>query len=138
MFPLRAPPPLYIYRWWGVVASPPSPRVAQRGRSWIPSPIPFFFVHRWSLHLSQATWALRNLCAWPNKTRVSSLSPCWPLEHGGTLGGLLDSSGSFRNLLEAFSGTLESNFPYINLYLRNFPELLVISGISSGTLNNIW
>src|SRR3954469_767206 len=29
------------------------------------------------------------------------------------------------------------NFPYINLYLRTIPELLVTSGISSGTPNNI-
>src|SRR3954463_4368743 len=29
------------------------------------------------------------------------------------------------------------NFPYINLYLRTTPELLVTSGISSGTPNNI-
>src|SRR3954466_6402537 len=29
------------------------------------------------------------------------------------------------------------NFPYINLYLRAIPELLVTSGISSGTPNNI-
>src|SRR3954470_11496025 len=29
------------------------------------------------------------------------------------------------------------NFPYINLYLRTVPELLVMSGISSGTPNNI-
>ena len=29
------------------------------------------------------------------------------------------------------------NFPYINLYLRTLPELLVTSEISSGTPNNI-
>ena len=28
------------------------------------------------------------------------------------------------------------DFPYIILYLRTIPELLVTSGISSGTLNN--
>ena len=31
----------------------------------------------------------------------------------------------------------KQNFPYINLYLRTIPELLVTSGISSGTPNNI-
>jgi hypothetical protein len=31
----------------------------------------------------------------------------------------------------------ENNFPYVNLYLRTIPELLVTSGISSGTPNNI-
>ena len=30
-----------------------------------------------------------------------------------------------------------NNFPYINLYLRTILELLVTSGISSGTPNNI-
>ena len=30
-----------------------------------------------------------------------------------------------------------NNFPYIKLYLRTIPELLVTSGISSGTPNNI-
>ena len=34
-------------------------------------------------------------------------------------------------------GTLpKQDFPYINLYLRTIPELLVTSGISSGTPNN--
>src|SRR3954470_17312446 len=32
---------------------------------------------------------------------------------------------------------LFDNFPYINLYLRTIPELLVTSRISSGTPNNI-
>ena len=31
----------------------------------------------------------------------------------------------------------KEDFPYINLYLRTIPELLVTSGISSGTPNNI-
>ena len=31
----------------------------------------------------------------------------------------------------------KQDFPYINLYLRTIPELLVTSGISSGTPNNI-
>ena len=30
----------------------------------------------------------------------------------------------------------KQDFPYINLYLRTIPELLVTSGISSGTPNN--
>src|SRR5215216_1412440 len=30
------------------------------------------------------------------------------------------------------------DFPYINLYLSTIPRLLVMSGISSGTPNNIW
>ena len=31
----------------------------------------------------------------------------------------------------------KQDFPYINLYLRTIPELLVTSGISFGTPNNI-
>src|SRR3989337_116732 len=31
----------------------------------------------------------------------------------------------------------DNNFPYMNLYLRTIPELLVMSGISSGTPNNL-
>ena len=31
----------------------------------------------------------------------------------------------------------KQDFPYINLYLQTIPELLVTSGISSGTPNNI-
>ena len=31
----------------------------------------------------------------------------------------------------------DDNFPYINLYLRTLPKLLVTSRISSGTPNNI-
>ena len=30
------------------------------------------------------------------------------------------------------------DFPYISLYLRTILELLVMSGISSGTPNNFW
>ena len=36
-----------------------------------------------------------------------------------------------------FSRNPNNNFPYINLYLRTIPELLVTSGISSETPNNI-
>ena len=36
-----------------------------------------------------------------------------------------------------FSRNPNNNFPYINLYLRTILELLVTSGISSGTPNNI-
>ena len=55
----------------------------------------------------------------------------------------LESSGTFWKL----PGTIlekpkllpepEQQLPYINLYLRTIPVLLVTSGISSGTPNNI-
>ena len=54
-----------------------------------------------------------------------------------------ESSGTFRKLPDTipekpnFSWNPNNNFPYINLYLRTILELLVTSGISSGTLNNI-
>ena len=54
-----------------------------------------------------------------------------------------ESSGTFWKLPGTipknpnFSRNPNNNFPYINLYLRTIPELLVTSGISSGTPNNI-
>src|SRR3990170_4287235 len=54
-----------------------------------------------------------------------------------------ESSGTFRKLPGTipkkpnFSWNPNNNFPYINLYLRTIPELLMTSGISSGNLNNI-
>ena len=54
-----------------------------------------------------------------------------------------ESSGTFWKLpgtipkKPELSRNPNNNFPYINLYLRTIPELLVTSGISSGTPNNI-
>ena len=54
-----------------------------------------------------------------------------------------ESSGTFWKLPGTIPKKPElfrnpnNNFPYINLYLRTIPELLVTSGISSGTPNNI-
>ena len=38
---------------------------------------------------------------------------------------------------EGERGSAYDNFPHINLHLRTIPELLMMSGISSGTPNNI-
>ena len=65
------------------------------------------------------------------------------VEHFPNLWTPPESSGTFRKLpgtiLEKpnFSWSPNNNFPYINLYLWTIPELLVTSGISSGTPNNI-
>ena len=130
------------------LANPPRPRGATRGRSWTPSPITSFSIHRWTFHLSQATWALRDLCAWPNKAIAPPLSPCWPLGHGVTLGGLPNSFkrlqtfwkhlGKIPKKLKLFSEPWKQLPIYINLYLRTIPELLVTSPIPSETSNNIW
>ena len=54
-----------------------------------------------------------------------------------------ESSGTFWKLPGTIPEKTElsripnNNFPYINLYLRTIPELLMTSGISSGTPNNI-
>ena len=42
----------------------------------------------------------------------------------------------YRYALETFRCPYDS-FPYINLYLRTILELLVMSGISSGTVRNL-
>ena len=75
-------------------------------------------------------------------------SPCYPLCRGGPTCGLLDSSGILRNLLEAsryntkkttpFFWNPKYDFPYTNIYLSTIPRVLVVSGISSRTPNNIW
>ena len=134
-----APSPLYIGGGaWR--SAPPSPRAQPRGRSWTPSPIPSLSINRWTFHLSQATWALRDLCAWPNKARAPPLSPCQSLGRGGPTYGLSDPSGSFpvqyrKNC--TFFRNPKYDFPYINLYLSTILRLLVTSEISSGTPNNI-
>ena len=54
---------------------------------------------------------------------------------GGTPGTLPVAPVQYRYAPEPFWRPYD-NFPYINLYLRTIPELLVTSGISSGTPNN--
>ena len=66
--------------------------------------------------------------------------PIRPFERGGpsrwTPGTLPVAPVQYRYAPETFWCSFD-NFPYINLYLRTIPELLVTSGISSGTPNNI-
>ena len=58
----------------------------------------------------------------------------WPSRW--TLGTLPVAPVQYRYAPETFRCPYDS-FPYINLYLRTIPELLVMSEISSGTPNNI-
>ena len=66
--------------------------------------------------------------------------PMWPTKRGGpsrwTPGTPPVAPVQYRYAPETFRCS-HDNFPYINLYLRTLPELLVRSGISSGTPNNI-
>ena len=88
-------------------------------------------------------WALGGgWCPWPIKAREPPYSPCCCIGRGGTFSGPPDPSGILRKLPGTipekpnFSWNPNNNFPYINLYLRTIPELLVTSGISSGTPND--
>ena len=56
--------------------------------------------------------------------------------HYGTLRNLLEHSDTLPKNPELFRNP-EINLPYINLYLRTLPELLVISRILPGTPNNL-
>ena len=66
--------------------------------------------------------------------------PMWPPGRGGpsrwTPGTLPVAPVQYRYDPETSRCPFD-NFPYINLYLRTLPELLVTSGIPSGTPNNI-
>ena len=66
--------------------------------------------------------------------------PMWPTKRGGpsrwTPGTPPVAPVQYRYAPETFRCP-HDNFPYINLYLRTLPELLMTSGISSGTPNNI-
>ena len=65
--------------------------------------------------------------------------PMWPPGRGGpsrwTPGTLPVAPVQYRYAPETFQCPYD-NFPYINLYLRTISELLVTSGIPSGTPNN--
>ena len=70
------------------------------------------------------------------------LGPCGPFQvrgpQGGALWNLPEPSRNFpipcRKIPELFRN-LENHFPYMKLYLRTLPELLVMSRISSETPN---
>ena len=92
-------------------------------------------------------WALGGWCPWPIKAREPPLQPMllywtwWNIfRTSGPLRNPPEPSGSFPVQYRKkpnFSRNPNNNFPYTNLYLRTIPELLVTSGISSGTPNNI-
>jgi len=80
-------------------------------------------------------------CAQPTRGWLPApRSPCGPPGRGGpsrwTPGTLPVAPVQYRYDPET-SRCLFDNFPYINLYLRTLPELLVMSRIPSGTPNNI-
>ena len=117
--------------------------MAKGGRSasqvkWRPSPLGFPPSHA---HGPWGAW-----CPWPIKARA----PLQPMLLYWTWWNNFRTSEPLRNPPEPsrsfpvqyrknpnFSRNPNNNFPYINLYLRTIPELLVTSGISSGTPNNI-
>ena len=78
-------------------------------------------------------WPMQRWCAtpWSIWDVLDKWAPPWnPPEH----------SRSFPVQYQKkpnFSGIPKNNFPYINLYPRTIPELLVISRIPSGTPNNL-
>ena len=75
----------------------------------------------------------------PYRPRRTPYSPCGPLGTGGptrwTPGTLPVVPVQYRRPRN-LSRWPKQDFLYINLYLRTIPELLVTSGISSGTPNN--
>ena len=142
------PPNPHIYRGKGEGGRPPQIQseegaAAKGGRSasqvkWRPSPLGFSLSHA---HGPWGGW-----CPWPIKARAPPYSPCYCIGRGGTISGPPDPSGilrTFWKLLDTipknsnFSRNPNNNFPYINLYLRTIPKLLMTSGISYGTPNNI-
>ena len=119
---VRPSPPSSLYRRGGQpLAPPPSPRGSQRGQL--------------APQGAKGPWGM---------VRPAHVGCCTtPSVHvGPEVGG--SHLGTFRNLLELF-GTLpknsrtfpepENHFPYMKLYIRTLPELLVISRISSETPN---
>ena len=85
-------------------------------------------------------WALWGWCPWPMMAKAHPLQPMWPPGTGGptrwTPGTLLVVPVQYR-VTPKLSRWPKQHFLYIILYLWTIPELLVTSGISSGTPNNI-
>ena len=141
-------PPPHIYRGKGEGGQPPQIQseegaAAKGGRSasqvkWRPSPLGFPPSHAhgpWGAGSPGPLRLGRPLTAHAAVLDVVEQFPDLrtPLESSGTFwklpGTIPKKPNFFRNP--------NSNFPYINLYLRTIPELLVTSGISSGTPKNI-
>ena len=142
-------PPPHIYRGKGEGGRPPQIQceegaAAKGGRSasqvkWRPSPLGFSPSHA---HGPWGGW-----CPWPIKARA----PLQPMLLYWTWWNNFRTSGPLRNPPEPsgsfpvqyrknpnFFRNPNNNFPYINLYLRTIPELLMTSGISSETPSNFW
>ena len=133
--------PPHIYRGKGEGAQPPQIESEEGAAAWgvaLPPkargrpplgfpPSPMHLGPWWGAH--QPTWG------WSPPT----LGPCSPLGPVAPLGGPPGPSRWSRYITDStrnFSGD-QNRTSHINLYLRTIPELLVTSGISSGTPNNI-
>ena len=142
------PPTPHIYRGKGEGGRPPQIQskegaAAKGGRSasqvkWRPSPLGFPLSHAHGPWGAGSPGPLR--LGRPPTAHATVLDV---VEQFPDLRTPPESSGTFWKLPGTipknpnFSRNPNNNFPYINLYLRTIPELLVTSGISSGTLNNI-
>ena len=136
--------PSTIYRWGERGPAPLDWGPRPRGEECLPSQ-----VEALPLRVSPlpCAWALGGLVPLAHKGEGAPLHPMllyWTwwnnFRTSGPLWNPPEPSGSFPVQYRKnpnFFRNPNNNFPYINLYLRTIPELLVTSGISSGTPNNI-
>ena len=131
--------PSSLYRHEGAVGAPQTHLGPAKGGNLAPKEAPRVL----GASHGPAAWAFRERVGQPKWAAAPPLGPCGPSRfvapQGGALRNLLEPSRIIlvpcRKIPE-LAGNPGNHFPYMKLYLRTLPELLMMSRISYKTPNH--